>query len=78
MSVPIGPLTPPPGSMSPREARLAAGLGPEQTGPETILCTRCGHSARSHPDSSSCSHRVRWWRRCPCAGYTGFDSADRP
>jgi len=78
MSVPIGPLTPPPGSMSPGEARLAAGLGPETTGPETILCTRCGHSARSHPDSSSCSHRVRWWRRCLCTGYTGFDSPDRP
>ena len=61
-----------------RDALLVAGPGPGHSGPETILCIRCGHSARSHPDSSSCSHRGLWWRRCRCSGYTGFDSADRP
>ncbi len=61
-----------------RDALLAAGPGPEHSGTDAILCTRCGHGARSHRDSSSCSHRSRWWRRCPCSGYTGFDSADRP
>jgi hypothetical protein len=60
------------------DALLAAGPGPERGGPETVLCIHCGHSARSHPDSSSCSHRGRWWRRCRCSGYTGFDSTDRP
>jgi hypothetical protein len=78
MTVPPWPVTPPPGSINPREARLMAGLGPEHSGPETVLCTCCGHSARSHRDSSSCSHRGRWWRRCLCTGYTGFDSVDRP
>ena len=68
----------PPGSMSPREAQLAVGRGPEHGGPENLLCTCCGHSALSHPDSSSCSHRVRRWRRCRCTGYTGFDSVGRP
>jgi len=78
VSIPIFPVTPPPGSMSPREAQLAAGRGREQSDPGSVLCTCCGHSARSHPDSSSCSHRVRRWRRCRCTGYTGFDSVDRP
>jgi hypothetical protein len=78
MAVPPLPPIPLSGPQTPREARLAAGLGPEHTGPETMLCTCCGHSARSHPDSTSCSHRGRWWRRCMCSGYTGFDSVDRP
>ena len=51
---------------------------PRQSGPEAILCTRCGHSARSHSRSGSCSARVRWWRwrHCECRSYTGFDVAD--
>ncbi len=46
------------------------------SGPETAPCTRCGHRARVHLDSDSCSGRVRWWRHCQCSGYTGFDVAD--
>jgi hypothetical protein len=44
-------------------------------GPEDAPCTRCGHRALSHAHSGTCSVRGRWWRRCPCSGYTGFDSA---
>ena len=52
-------------------------LRPVHTGPEDILCTRCGHSARTHSGSGSCSARVRWWqwRHCKCRSYTGFDVA---
>jgi hypothetical protein len=67
---------PPPRDM--HDALLAAGVSSKQSGSEAMLCTRCGHSARSHRDSSSCSHRGRWWRRCQCGGYTGFDSVRRP
>jgi hypothetical protein len=51
---------------------------PVHTRPEDILCTRCGHSARAHSSSGSCSARVRWWRwrPCKCRNYTGFDVAD--
>jgi hypothetical protein len=51
---------------------------PVHTGPEDILCTRCGHSARAHSRSGSCSARVRWlrWRHCKCRNYAGFDVAD--
>jgi hypothetical protein len=54
---------------------LPSGPGPDYSGPGTAPCTRCGHRVRSHHDSSSCSARSRWWRRCQCSGYTGFDSA---
>jgi hypothetical protein len=60
-----GPFQPPP-----RQER------PEHSGPEAAPCTRCRHRARSHLDSGSCSARGRWWRRCQCRGYAGFDAAD--
>jgi len=60
-----GPFQPPP-----RQER------PEHSGPEAAPCRRCGHRARSHPDSDYCVARGRWWRRCQCTGYTGFDAAD--
>jgi hypothetical protein len=44
------------------------------SGPEAAPCTRCGHRDRSHPDSRSCAARGRWWRRCQCTGYSGFDA----
>jgi hypothetical protein len=69
-------MPPPPRDM--HDALLAAGARSGQSGPDAVLCTRCGHSARSHPDSKSCSHRGRWWRRCRCSGYTGLDSVNRP
>jgi hypothetical protein len=48
----------------------------EHSGPEAAPCMRCGHRARLHLDSGACSARGRWWRRCQCEGYTGFDAAD--
>jgi hypothetical protein len=48
----------------------------EDNEPEAMKCVHCGHSAGSHHDSVSCSARGRWWRRCRCSGYTGFDAAD--
>jgi hypothetical protein len=59
-------------------------LGPPPPGPhvydhsgsEATPCTRCGHRDRSHPDSTSCSARGRWLRRCQCTGYIGFDADD--
>ena len=77
MSVPPGPATPPPGWLTPRDVMQNWGPG-ERSVSETMLCTCCGHSAGKHPDSTSCSARRRWWRRCLCTGYTGFDSVERP
>ena len=50
MTMPTGPVNPQHGGLNPRshDARLVAGLDPERSGPEPLLCTRCGHSARSH------------------------------
>lgn len=72
MTMPTGPVNPQHGGLNPRshDVRLVAGLDPERSGPEPLLCTRCGHSARSHLGSSSCSHRGRWLRRCRCSSYT--------
>jgi hypothetical protein len=72
MTMPTGPINPQHGGLNPRshDARLVAGLDPERNGPGPLLCTRCGHSGRSHLGSSSCSHRGRWWRRCGCSSYT--------
>ena len=50
---------------------------PASSGAEAAPCTRCGHRAREHHDSASCSARGRWLRRCQCSGYTGFDSAPK-
>ena len=47
-----------------------------RTGPEAAPCARCGHRARKHGDSGSCSARDRWWRRCQCQGFTALDTAD--
>jgi hypothetical protein len=69
MSVPFPP-------NPPNQGPLPLGPRSEYGGPEAVPCTRCGHRARSHPDSGSCSARGRWWRRCQCSGYTGFDTAD--
>ena len=55
-------MPPPPRDM--HDALLAGGVSSGQSGPDAMLCIRCGHSARSHPDSSSCSHRGRRLRRC--------------
>ncbi len=72
MSMPIPPPNPPHYEPVPRRSH------PVHTGPEDILCTRCGHSAGKHSASGSCSARVRWWqwRHCKCGSYTGFDVAD--
>jgi len=42
------------------------GPRPGHSGPEAVPCTHCGHRARTHADSGSCSARGRWWRRCRC------------
>jgi len=52
------------------------GLGPDYRDPTATPCTRCGHRDGSHRAPGLCRARVRWWRRCPCGGYTGFDSTD--
>jgi hypothetical protein len=50
--------------------------GPDpRAGPEAAPCVSCGHRARLHRGSGSCSARGRWWKRCQCSGYTGFDTA---
>ena len=69
MSMPIPPEPPrPPRDL--HDAQLVAGVSSKHSGLETSPCTRCGHSARWHSGSSSCSHRVRWWRRCGCSAYS--------
>jgi len=52
------------------------GLSPDYSDPTAVPCTRCGHRAGSHRAPGPCRARARWWRRCPCPGYLGFDSAD--
>jgi len=42
------------------------GPRPGRSEPEAVPCTHCGHRARTHVDSGSCSARGRWWRRCRC------------
>lgn len=61
-----------------KRAEAKAGVSSEHSDPGTaLLCTCCGHSADSHRDLSSCSHRGRWRRRCLCIGYTVVDPAGR-
>ena len=45
-----------------------------RSGPEAAACARCGHRARLHRGSGSCSARGRWWRRCQSQGFTGLDT----
>ncbi len=78
MSMPVMPPTPPPGQLTPRDVMRNWGPRTDRSPAETVLCTCCGHSARTHLNSTSCSARRRWWRRCLCTGYTGFDSVERP
>ena len=43
---------------------------------KSVIVIEHHQAVMAHADSASCSARGRWWRRCRCSGYTGFDAAD--
>jgi len=63
------------GGWSPNPFGFTPGPRADPSEPEARPCARCGHRADSHDRPGSCTVRGRWWRRCPCSGYTGLGSA---